>query len=307
MNISQSGGYRGSSSEQASLYKKDGHLDEELFAELISGQTISGQQKRDVVGPDKVNYSVKGGSKHWQIMLYGQSNFKDKSWGELGPLFAECINCFPSEIATYFKDKIIAKKNIYSYLTKKSGIEIFNSDSAKEFKKRFPKNWKETKNKLRNNQNLLKELIGSDNSYLSAKIKLQIVTKKMKEKFDEPGVIRSFLRKGIFNDNEVDKLVIKENEKFLVFDKTDVLNIFEEVLITANSVAGNRIDDINIDGQKTVLKYQTNIVTLEIRNDEKHYREVRFNMERSPALKLLKEKSIEVKSFHENIMFLKKK
>ena len=99
----------------------------------------------------------------------------------------------------------------------------------------------------------------------------------------------------------------KEKEKFLIFDKSDVLDIFDENLKAENSVAGNGIDDINLDGQKTIIKYKTNIVELEIRNDSKlHYRQVRFNMKREKALTLFKQRLIEVNSPQAQIKYYKK-
>ena len=146
-----------------------------------------------------------------------------------------------------------------------------------------------------------------ENSYLNSKLKLPVVTKKMKEKFGEENQIRTFLEKGIFRNDEVDKLVVKEEKNFLIFDKKDVLDIFEESLEAKNSIAGRRIDDINIGGQKTILKHKTNICELEIRNDSiEHYRQVRFNMKRKKALILLNQKCTERHLIAPKVKYCKK-
>jgi hypothetical protein len=286
--------HRASSSEQASNYKKKGHEEEEEFASLIDGRVMPGQQKVDVIGPKGTRYSCKGGGVHWQILLYSPSNFINNEWGELGVLFEECLNCFPIDYSKYLQDKINAKEIIYSYLREKSGKEVHNHEDAMGLDSETKKN---LKNSLRNNHSFLKDLMGLDNTYLNAKFKMQVVTRKIKEKFEEEDQIRSFLEKGMFANQDVDKLVVKENANFLVFDKSDVLDIFDENLKAENSVGGHGIDDINLDGQKTIIKYKTNIIELEIRNDSiKHYRQVRFNMKREKALTLFKKKSIEVQS-----------
>lgn len=52
--------HRGSNSEHASDYKKQGHKDENEFALLIDGQTLGkSNQKTDVKGPDGTTYSVR--------------------------------------------------------------------------------------------------------------------------------------------------------------------------------------------------------------------------------------------------------
>tara|TARA_B100001559_G_C16496928_1_gene621300 strand:+ start:227 stop:1141 length:915 start_codon:yes stop_codon:yes gene_type:complete len=295
--------HRGSSSEHASNYKKKGHEDEEVFSSLIKGEVIPGQKKVDVIGPKGTRYSCKGGRTHWQILLYRPSNFINNDWGELGVLFEECLNCFPVDYSRYDQDKINAKESIYSYLREKSGEEIHNHEDAKGLDFKIKKN---LRNSLRNNPSLLKDIMGLDNTYLNAKLKLQVVTRKMKEKFEEEHQIRGFLEKGMFANEDVDKLVIKERANFLVFDKSDVLDIFDENLKAENSVAGYGIDDINLDGQKTIIKYKTNIIELEIRNDSKHYREVRFNMKRKKALDLLRENATLDAERYKNVLFYKK-
>ena len=286
-------GHRGSNSEIASNYKKQGHKDEEEFAALIGGKAIPGQQKVDVIGPNGTKYSVKGGATHWQILLYSESNFKNNEWSDLGNLFRECLECFPMNYSQYAQDKILAKQAIYKYIRQHSGKEIYNHEDTIKLNPKIKKNIKDT---LRNNHALLKDLIGLKNTYLNAKFKLQLATTKMKNKFKEKGQIKSFLEKGMFDNENVEKLVVKDGNEFLVFDKFDILDIFESNLDVLNSIAGHGIDDINLDGQKTIMKYKQNIIELEIRNDASVYRQVRFNMKRQKAIDLFKLKTRKVNS-----------
>ena len=86
------------------------------------------------------------------------------------------------------------------------------------------------------------------------------------------------------------------------------IDIFDENPQVENSVGGQGIDDINLDGQKTIIKYKTNIIELEIRNDSiNHYRQVRFNMKREKAIDLFKLKTIKVESPYFRVEFFTKK
>lgn len=296
-------GHRGSNSETARNYKKQGHKDEEEFASLIGGKVIPGQQKVDVIGPSGTSYSCKGGATHWQILLYSENNFMNNEWGELGGLFEECLNCFPVSYSEYSQDKLLAKKAIYKYIRQESGDDINAHDDIKKLDPKIKKNIKDS---LRNNHPLLKKLIGKKNSYLNAKLRLQSVTSKIKEKFKEDGQIRNFLEKGMFNNANVEKLAVKEANSFLVFDKFDILDILESNLMVLNSVAGHGIDDINLDGQKTIMRYKQNIIELEIRNDSSIYRQVRFNMKRQKAIDLFKEKTKKIDSFNSRVLYYEK-
>ena len=193
----------------------------------------------------------------------------------------------------YAQDKILAKQAIYKYIRQHSGKEIYNHEDTIKLNPKIKKNIKDT---LRNNHALLKDLIGLKNTYLNAKFKLQLATTKMKNKFKEKGQIKSFLEKGMFDNENVEKLVVKDGNEFLVFDKFDILDIFESNLDVLNSIAGHGIDDINLDGQKTIMKYKQNIIELEIRNDASVYRQVRFNMKRQKAIDLFKLKTRKVNS-----------
>ena len=301
-------GYRGSSSKHASSYKIGGHERELRFANLINGTVKIGTQKRDVTGADGTKYSVKGGDKHWQIMLYSEGKFQEEEWGELGPLFTDIINCFPKKKEEYLKARENAKDKMYDYLSRESGKLIDQKYPMGKLENLFPDvNWKSHRDNLRNNQRLLKQIVGEDNLYLLPKFKLQPIARKMKAKFNEKGQIRNFLEKSVFENNEVDKLAIEENDNFLIFDKSDFLDIFENNLKPYNSIAGKGIYDINLDDQKTVLKGSVNYVELELRNDKSSYRNIRFNMKVKSTIKLLKNNTEEVKSPYKKIKYFRKK
>ena len=199
-------GYRGSSSSQASEYKLKGHKDELQFAKLIDGsdETDSATGKTDVIGKDGKKYTVKGGKKKWQIFLYGEERFKNDldflNMNGVGSLFLECLNSFPSDYQTYQADKVICKKLLLEY-------SKVNKSALKDLEK-------------------LTQLLPNDNSYFSSKISLRKHTSLLKNKFEDKAILKSFLDKAIFNNDEVDRLAIKKDNVFLVFEKKDVLDIF---------------------------------------------------------------------------------
>jgi hypothetical protein len=263
-------GHRGSSSTQASEYKLQGHRDEALFCQAISGHLKSDNKtgKADVIGPDNKIYSVKGASKKWQIFLYGHDRFKnDREFQDLngvGQLLLDGLDCFPIGYEGYLRDKNVCKKILSDY------FKVNPNEGALK------------------DPRTLKSLFPAGNHYYESKIKLQAITKKISLKFSDKDCLRKFLDKAIFNMAEVDRVAIKRNKDFLIFEKNDVLDILVNNLNITISDAGNRRSDLNIGGQKIVMKYKTNIVEIEIRNDSViHYRQVRFNMLREKALELL--------------------
>ncbi len=283
-------GFRGSSSSQASQYKLQGHTDENLFSDLIGGsvKTDSKTGKTDVIDAQNKKYTVKGASKKWQIFLYGYERFKnDKDFQNmdgLGKLFMESLDCFPNEYEKYLTDKNICKKLLVEY--------IHRNPQEKALK----------------NIDKLKELLPQSNLYFNSKLKLKETTEKIKNKLKNEENRKSFLDKAIFNMDEVDRMSIKKGNFFLVFEKSDVLDIFTENFVVENSVAGNIKTDLNIDGQKVLMKYGTNVVELEVRNDSPiHYRQIRFNMLKERALALLENNTKLIDKKGERIFFFGKK
>ncbi len=87
------------SSKKASQVKRQGHLNEKNFAQLIGGQVYRFQQdKTDVTDQQQKRHSVKGGT-WWQIFLYAQSRLENntifQALGNLAPLMRRCLHAFP--------------------------------------------------------------------------------------------------------------------------------------------------------------------------------------------------------------------
>lgn len=284
-----SDGHRGSSSAQASAYKKQGHADEVAFSKLIGGhvQTEDHTGKTDVIGPDSKTYTVKGAQKKWQIFLYGYERLRTdddfKNMDGIGQLFLDSLDCFPAEYDTYLQDKTACKQILAEYVRKNPGEKALK------------------------NEEKLAEIIPESNVYFSSKLKLKEVTGSLKQKLLNDTNLRVFLDKAIFNLAEVDRIAIKKKAIFLVFEKDDVLDILSESFRVENSSAGNRRTDLNVDGQKILMTYDTNVVEIEIRNDSPvHYRQLRFNMLKDKALALLEAKTKVVGNINELVFFLVK-
>ena len=124
---------------------------------------------------------------------------------------------------------------------------------------------------------------------LTAKDKLKIaqeaVADKLKSSNDQ---IIGFFLKAMFDGGQVDYLTVygEVDNKYHVFYQKDVLDKFGEHLIVENSRARG---PTQADGQKTLFKLnEKNFAELEVRNELKHYREIRFNMMAPMALDLFK-------------------
>ena len=114
--------------------------------------------------------------------------------------------------------------------------------------------------------NLNKELSGDDNLY-------------------------KFLKASIFNGDEVDFLVVmpKTEEKFLIFEREELLDILVKSLNIGNSKA-RTIGQM--DNQKVLFRTNINIGELEIRTDSKiHYRRAKFRLS-SPKILMILENNI---------------
>jgi hypothetical protein len=278
-------GFRGSSSAQASTYKKQGHTDEKIFSDLIGGIVKKGEHtgKTDVIGPDGKTYSVKGGEKKWQIFLYAYDRIKnDKDFHQIKDLGINLVNSldsFPNKYEIYEQDK----KKCLSLINEYININNIKS-SIKDI-------------------SLISKIIDEKNTYFLSKLKLMNSNKNLLKALEDNNTLRFFLDKSIFNLREVDRISIKMNNKFLVFDKSDVLDIFSENLSIKLSSSGNRKTDLNIDGQKIIMFHKSNIVELEVRNDsDKHFRQLRFNMIKPKAVNLLIEQSELVDEIYPSVL-----
>ena len=262
---------RAASSKISSEKKLGGHKNEDEFASLISGMVIKGTQKGDVEDQEGFLYSVKSGKK-WQVFLYG---FERISSSKYLQVLQPCLEAFPKDSDTYFKDRIsvIAFKERY--------VEMHGKEKAK---------------KLSNDE--VVDILGK-NEYIISKNKLAKATDEVHNLLKNKSFLQDFLDEALFNNKEVSYLAIKDTtyrkyDAFKVFKRKDVLDILYSELFPATSKAGNVPEDFNVSGQKTLLCYKTkngtqkNIVEIEIRNDSgTHYRQVRFNMYSRDALTLL--------------------
>ena len=104
------------SSKKASQVKRQGHQNEENFAQLIGGQVYRFQQdKTDVTDQQQKRHSVKGGT-WWQIFLYAQSRLENntilQALGNLAPLMRKCLDAFPPTYQEYKTNKHSSKMRL---------------------------------------------------------------------------------------------------------------------------------------------------------------------------------------------------
>lgn len=123
----------------------------------------------------------------------------------------------------------------------------------------------------------------------------------LKDKLENVDRRKNFFYKAVFNAGEVNYLTVKHNDKFHIFYNIDVVETFGERLTVENSIARNAEQFSN---QKTVFKLNgKNFAEIEMRNDSVvHYREVRFNMLKVPAIELLMKEIQPVKEFNEKVL-----
>lgn len=263
--------FRGSSSEQARAYKAAGHANEAAFAKLIDGKTegLPPQGKTDCVGPDGETYSIKKKAKKWQIFLYGLERLSADpgflSLMKLGLDLSKMLKAFPEDYNAYARDKAKAKHSLRATLASdRSGLNL----------------------------EALINLIGPNNAYLKSKIQLAQVNSEIVEALKADHLREAFFRQSLFNGQEVKSMALQDAEGFLVFKADKVVDIFTNSVSVQKSGTGGHSDDLSIAGQKVIMKGPTNLVELEVRNDSNvHFRQLRFNMNRDLAVRILKENS----------------
>lgn len=261
---------RAPSSAVSSEKKMGGHSREADFAALVNGECILGTLKADVRDKIGNRYSVKSGKK-WQIFLYGLSRIRSSKYLRV---MEGCIHAFCEDHEKYFADReiCIAYKEDY--------VRTYGRDKAK---------------KLSNSD--LENTLGS-NEYIKSKYRLMLANEEVRAKLESIEHLRNFLDEAIFNCDEVNLLAIKDttfrkDNYFKVFAREDVLGALCDNFFVATSKSGNVPEDLNVEGQKTLLRYKKksrdkNVGELEIRNDSKEkYRSVRFNMHSADALAIL--------------------
>lgn len=125
----------------------------------------------------------------------------------------------------------------------------------------------------------------------AAKERLRTPMRELKDRFQRKALLRAFLMKSIFNGGEVDYLTVLHENKFHVFRNRDVVQAFGDAFIVENSQAhhlGQTPEQKVVFRAHNASGRYVNIGELEMRNDSaRHYQEVRFNMNKEPAVYVL--------------------
>ena len=267
-------GFRGSKSEDASEYKRAGHVNEVSFGDFVGGtnQGVPPQGKTDWKAEDGTSFSVKRGyssatnqwAKHWQVFLYGINRIKSDvgflALGEAGKLLLRALEAFPSDYSVYESDKADVKEVLAALPTSIKGPARVEAVRRK---------------------------VSEKNQYLASKDRLALINGLLSKELENVASLEYFLRKALFNGTEVEYLAIENGNHFDLFPRELVVSVLASKLEPRTSSAGARSDDLNIAGQKVVLKASTNVIEIEVRNEINHYRELRCNMTAKRAHNLL--------------------
>lgn len=113
--------------------------------------------------------------------------------------------------------------------------------------------------------------------------------------------LRAFISKSMFNGGEVNYLTVLADSKFHIFWGKEIEQVMADNLEVTNSQA---LQAGQFPNQKVLLKYEgVNLGEIEMRNDSLiHYREIRFNMYKPKAMKLLFDKIIIKKEFNKKVI-----
>ena len=121
------------------------------------------------------------------------------------------------------------------------------------------------------------------------------------DKLQDKHRLKAFISKSIFNAGEVNYLTVYDDNKFHVFWGKEVVNIMTDNLEVSNSQARQ---SGQFPEQKVILKYKgVNLGEVEMRNDSQiHYREIRFNMIKPKAMKLLYDKITLKQNYNDDVI-----
>ena len=278
---------RAPSSKVSHDKKIEGHQAESNYARLIGAQTISGTQKSDVEDASGSFHSVKSGKK-WQVFLYGHDRISNSQHLKI---LEPSLNAFTLDAAKYFEDRV----------------------KCISFKENYAKKHGRVEAKKLENATIIRHL--GPNEYTESKARLALANEGVVKKLQKKDYLEKFLAEALFNKQEVNYLAIrddtyKQDGRFKVFSRGDVLEILTKNLTPSLSKAGNVVEDYNVHQQKTLLRYkkegggEKNIVEIEIRNDSPtHYRQVRFNMYSKDTLTILlnSDKILPVQKFNDQV------
>ena len=110
--------------------------------------------------------------------------------------------------------------------------------------------------------------------------------RELKDRLQRKALLRAFLSKAIFNAGEVDYLTVLDDDKYHVYHNQDVVAHLADNFTVTNSVkrAEGQFSD-----QKVLFQFKgINVGELEMRNDsKKHYRRIRFNMNKPKVMDML--------------------
>ncbi len=139
------------------------------------------------------------------------------------------------------------------------------------------------------------------NNKVEAKQKLRPHMVALAEKLQDKYRLKAFMGKSMFNGGEVNYLTVYERKKFHVFWGKEVEQIMADNFEVTNSKArqAGQFPD-----QKVIFKFEgTNLAELEMRNDSLiHYREIRFNMYKPKAMKLLFSKITLTQNYNKKVI-----
>ena len=133
----------------------------------------------------------------------------------------------------------------------------------------------------------------NDKAMVKEKLRPHMVA--LAEKLKDKDRLKAFI------GGEVNYLTVYEKGKFHIFWGKEVERIMADNLSVENSRA---LQAGQFPEQKVLFKYQgTNLAELEMRNDSsKHYREIRFNMIKPKAMKLLFDKITDRRDYNDEVV-----
>ena len=134
-----------------------------------------------------------------------------------------------------------------------------------------------------------------------AKEKLRPHMVDLANKLQDKYRLKAFISKSMFNSGEVNYLTVYDKNKFHVFWGKEVEQVMADNLEIANSQARQKG---RFPEQKVIFKYEgVNLAELEMRNDTTtHYKEIRFNMIKPKAMKLLYSKITVKQNYNDDVI-----
>lgn len=121
------------------------------------------------------------------------------------------------------------------------------------------------------------------------KIRLQTPMKQLCVRLQDEKLLARFIDKSMFNNGEVDFLVVKDGGVFHVFWREEVVHVLAHSYEVENSRARR---ENQVDAQKVVFKVDGKTHgEIEVRKDsDSHYRQIKFWLSKPLTLGLLKNK-----------------